>query len=187
MLLKCKYCGIQFEKLDREYRRQVKKTNRTKNDFFCSLSCSAKNLNNNLSKSQKKKRNKRFRSIQPVGTQYAREKNTKGKFTKVLNKCRNRYKDKDYDFDIDEIYLTELWEKQDKKCALTGISIILENANYWNSASLDRIDSNLGYIKKNVQFVCTPINLMKSNKSNSEVLEFIDLISSSKRSKMSSK
>lgn len=45
-------------------------------------------------------------------------------------------------------YLRELYEKGEGKCAITGVKISGEGLN---KASLDRIDSNKGYIKGNVQ------------------------------------
>ena len=44
------------------------------------------------------------------------------------------------------------------------------------SASLDRIDSNLGYIIGNVQWVCLGINYTKLNYSDSELHFLLKLI-----------
>jgi hypothetical protein len=44
---------------------------------------------------------------------------------------------------------------------------------FHNSASLDRIDSSLGYEEGNVQFICRFINLGKSSLSNTETITFI--------------
>lgn len=79
--------------------------------------------------------------------------------------------------------LKELWEKQDGICPYTGFKLILpENSNlatidFFHRASLDRIDSSLGYIKGNVQFVSTPINLLKSTQSDKETKKFLKEIS----------
>jgi len=45
-----------------------------------------------------------------------------------------------------------------------------------NSASLDRIDNEKGYIKGNVRFVCLGINYMKNRRADSEVFELLDKI-----------
>ena len=47
----------------------------------------------------------------------------------------------------------------------------------WYRASLDRIDSSKGYVIGNVQFVSTPINLMKSTMSDLETKQYLKLIS----------
>ncbi len=41
-----------------------------------------------------------------------------------------------------------------------------------NSCSLDRIDSNLGYVKSNVQIISNLANLMKSNATKEEMINF---------------
>jgi hypothetical protein len=65
------------------------------------------------------------------------------------------------------VTIEDIWEQyisQNRKCALSGDAI------YWNThrhdestASLDRIDSNKGYTKNNIQIVHKDINCMKSN------------------------
>lgn len=78
-----------------------------------------------------------------------------GKYWKNLE--RNAIERK-FNFDLT---LEEAWDifvRQDKKCALTGIEIQLTEPK---NASLDRIDSNKGYTKDNVQWVHLQINRMK--------------------------
>ena len=64
--------------------------------------------------------------------------------------------------------LEEIWQSQGGKCKLTNQPITLpqyikELKEGLATASVDRIDSNLGYTKDNVCFVSKIINLMKSN------------------------
>ncbi len=74
----------------------------------------------------------------------------------------NKGRRKAVDFSITIEYAWNLFLKQNKKCALSGLDL---NINYNEScnhtASLDRIDSNLGYIEGNVQWVHKDINMMK--------------------------
>lgn len=63
----------------------------------------------------------------------------------------------EYKLDID--YALDLFYKQNKKCALSGIDIFF--AKKGQTASLDRIDSSKGYIEGNVQWVHKDINRMK--------------------------
>ena len=80
--------------------------------------------------------------------------------------------------------LKETWEKQNGVCPYTGFKLILpENSNlneidFFHRASLDRIDSSLGYIKGNIQFISTPINLMKQTQSDANAKQFLKEISS---------
>lgn len=76
------------------------------------------------------------------------------------------------EFNLDIEYCWNLFQKQKQKCALSGIDIKLDREYGKNvrkkttnkqTASLDRINSNLGYIKKNVQWVHVDVNRMKSN------------------------
>jgi hypothetical protein len=57
---------------------------------------------------------------------------------------------------ITKKYIEKLFFKQDQKCAISGVSISLGR-----NASLDRINSSLGYTKENVQWVHKDVNLMK--------------------------
>lgn len=63
-------------------------------------------------------------------------------------------------------YLSELLKAQDYRCKLSGVPFTLfgdipTERNF--SLSLDRIDSNKGYEKGNVQFVLRMLNLSKSD------------------------
>lgn len=79
-------------------------------------------------------------------------------------KSSARYRKLDFDLDID--FLWNLFLKQNKKCKLSNIEIYFNkkcgNKKY-KTATLDRIDSTLGYIKTNVQWVHRDINKLKSN------------------------
>ena len=72
-------------------------------------------------------------------------------------------KNKGKEFTITKEYLSDLFEKQERKCALTGlpINIVWGNDSRGCTASIDRINSNLGYIEGNVQFVHIDVNRMK--------------------------
>ena len=70
------------------------------------------------------------------------------------------------DIDISKQYIQRLYFEQGKKCAISGVDITLGN-----DASLDRIDSALGYIKENVQWVHKDINIMKGTYSEEYFIE----------------
>jgi hypothetical protein len=77
--------------------------------------------------------------------------------------------------DIDLEYLEELLLSQNKKCALSGLDLVFSKVNKnkfgVGNASLDRIDSNIGYIKGNVQWVHKKINIMKNIYSQDEFIQ----------------
>lgn len=64
---------------------------------------------------------------------------------------------------IDAKYAWNLFIKQDRRCALTGETLVFSK-RCWSrdaTASLDRIDSTKGYIPGNVQWVHKIVNFMK--------------------------
>lgn len=85
-------------------------------------------------------------------------------------------KNRNIEFDITIEYIWDLFEKQNKKCAISKIDIMLYS-DYLikNIASLDRIDNTKGYIKGNVQWLHKHVNIMK-NSHNQDY--FIDLCKS---------
>lgn len=82
------------------------------------------------------------------------------------------------DFNISMEYAWSIYEKQNKKCALTGLPIRfqLKRGDYNATASLDRIDSSAGYIEGNIQWVHKRINTMKWDLSQSEFVKFCKLV-----------
>jgi uncharacterized membrane-anchored protein len=76
---------------------------------------------------------------------------------------------------ISKDYILDLFKKQNKKCALSGLDLTLDY-NLENTASLDRIDSNEGYIKDNVQWIHKKINKMKMELDQQEFISFCKLI-----------
>lgn len=95
------------------------------------------------------------------------------KFKNILQSLPNRKKVSAFDFNITPEYLMELYNKN-KTCTLSGIdlSIDLSKTAQQQNLSIDRIDSNIGYVKGNIQLVDKRINMMKGTLSNQE---FIDL------------
>ncbi len=53
----------------------------------------------------------------------------------------------------------------------------IQSLKFEEKASLDRIDSSLGYIKGNIQWISLPINLMKAEMSNEWTKNFLKQIS----------
>jgi hypothetical protein len=68
-------------------------------------------------------------------------------------------------------YAWELFLKQGRKCALSGIELDIERTAKYNTASIDRIDSSKGYEPGNVQWVHKHINFMKRTYSQEYFIE----------------
>lgn len=64
-------------------------------------------------------------------------------------------------------FLERLWSDQRGMCAMTGwnMTMTLGRGRCETNASIDRINSNLGYIEGNVQLVCRCVNVAKSDMS----------------------
>lgn len=78
-------------------------------------------------------------------------------------------------FKVDAQYLWDLFLLQGRKCAISGIELDFGKGKngMFRSASLDRIDSKLPYIKGNVQWVDRRINVMKQELSNEEFVSLV--------------
>lgn len=81
------------------------------------------------------------------------------------------------------ITIQDAWDqfvKQDKKCSLSNIPLVLleskRKENIEQTASLDRIDSTKPYTKDNIQWVHKDINRMKNNYQEIDFLNYIKLI-----------
>ena len=97
----------------------------------------------------------------------------------ILKERSNR---KNLTFNLNGNYLWKLFLKQNRCCSLSGIEIVFPKA--WGirsktqiTASLDRIDSNKGYIKGNIQVISIICNHAKNNLTHNEMLEFCKIMS----------
>lgn len=82
-----------------------------------------------------------------------------------------------FEVTIDEIW--EIFEKQEGRCAISGLPIVFngygENKNT-QTASLDRIDSSKGYVLDNVQWLHKSVNLMKLDMTQQDFIDFCETI-----------
>ena len=147
----------------------------------CSLECKKlyyrnKNLQWNLQNPEEvlkiKKRAKVKRDISGKTAEYQQKRrNTKeGYVDRALERARSLSPDTD----LTREYLFSLLEED--RCNVSGVpfSYAKSGKTSWESPyspSLDRIDSNLGYYKGNVQVVLTTINLAKNRMSMKDFTE----------------
>lgn len=78
------------------------------------------------------------------------------------------------DFNITIDYLKYLWNKQDGKCALSGIDMtyIFNSGRISTNISIDRIIPSKGYTMGNIQLVCMACNQIKSDLTEEEMYNF---------------
>jgi hypothetical protein len=91
----------------------------------------------------------------------------------MMKEFKRRTEKKEYNIDIDEEYLEELFNKQKGICSLTGRTLVFD-VNHENRLSLDRIDSNKGYIKDNIQWVCSIANNSKQDSTMKQYLKLCE-------------
>lgn len=159
--LVCGTCGASFERKQKEVRRQFQQGH---NRCFCSRSCAAKA--------------NRYRGPGNLGNLVSSNKRDGYTgFRRFLRKARSR----DAETNLTLGYLKDVWVCQGQTCPYTGIRLTLasgKNADPITQASLDRIDSSVGYRIGNVQFVALPINYAKNNYTDAQVRKFLDIVRS---------
>jgi hypothetical protein len=111
-------------------------------------------------------RMKRIEKHREVSREYAKKRRTKLRgnieyeFRKLLSDTKKRAKKKNIVFILTLEQLLELYRLQNGKCAMSGRKLELGNKKRGiNSLSIDRIDSDGGYIYKNIRFVVWGINV----------------------------
>jgi hypothetical protein len=65
-----------------------------------------------------------------------------------------------WDIEVEDVW--GLYEKQDRVCKLSGLPIGWADIGRNHTASIDRIDSNKGYVLSNIQLVHKDVNVMKN-------------------------
>lgn len=78
------------------------------------------------------------------------------------NKLAKRSELREQSFSLTMKQGWELFELQNRKCALTGLPIVFDKCNGNTTASLDRINTNKGYEVDNVQWVHKDVNKMRN-------------------------
>lgn len=93
-------------------------------------------------------------------------------------------------FDAESVtvdYLSSLWDLQSGRCALSGrvmtVTRGLRRLKHNSlSASVDRIDSSVGYEAGNLQLACYACNVMKTNMSHVDFVSWCtDIVSNASR------
>ena len=93
-----------------------------------------------------------------------------------LSYLKDQAKRRSKEFNLTAKQLWDLWELQKGKCALSGVDLTITLNSGFNqtkvTSSLDRIDSSIGYISGNVQWVHKKINIMKNSLSDDVFIDF---------------
>lgn len=100
------------------------------------------------------------------------------RFHKMMKEAKKR----NLCFEVSIEYLWDLFEKQNRRCALSNEELIFssKNKSFDGNASLDRIDSTKGYTKDNVHWVHKDVNTMKWDLPLNRFLELVSKINNHK-------
>ncbi len=93
-----------------------------------------------------------------------------------VERCVTLHARKPIQLTIDKQFAWDLFLKQDRKCALTGLALTIDQGA-GGDASIDRIDSLQGYIPENVQWVHKDVNRMKNVFTQDRFIEICKLVS----------
>ncbi len=165
----CKNCGVEFEKPNSE----INRNNRLGRPNFCSRSCVGNNNAKNLLNVKE-----RYDITQHSD-------NRKDGYSKFRYHLRNISKRK-HEVTVTLDDLKDQWDKQSGVCPYTGIKLNISTytkikKDPIRSASLDRIESNKGYIKGNIRWVSRSVNWMKNEMTDDMVDELINLLIENKK------
>jgi hypothetical protein len=125
--------------------------------------------------------------LDSLSNEYAQFEEVKNKL-KFLNQNISRAAnrgDKTQYINVSLDYLYSIGEKQKWKCALTGLPLeFTRGGTNWGgfwcnpfSCTIDRIDSEKGYVEGNIQLVIWKINSLKKDTENQEFIEICKLVS----------
>jgi hypothetical protein len=173
--ISCCSCGKNTMKKLAEIKRRKKKG---KTKFYCSRSCASKASVDHL-----KKYAGQFNHNLIASNRYDKYSDFRWYIKNVIKNSKKR----NQTYDVDLEYLYSLWNKQNGICPFTKQKIELRTHNYTHienrpyQASLDRIDSSIGYLKGNVQFISIAANHAKGNLSHEDMILFCNLIYENKK------
>lgn len=103
--------------------------------------------------------------------------NSYGEITSInYHHLKRSAKVRKIEFDLTPKEIWDLFLKQDRKCALSGLELTLWNSEDYGTASLDRIDSTLPYRIDNCQWIHKTLNLCKHILTNNEFISMCEAV-----------
>jgi hypothetical protein len=81
-----------------------------------------------------------------------------------------------YEWELFPEHINTMYEEQSGVCAYSGLTIGWDVRGWGHTASIDRIENNLGYYRDNVQLVHKEINMMRGSLSDTRFKELCHLV-----------
>jgi len=175
VLINCETCDKEFEREKGEINRSRKLGRK----IYCSSKCSGKGNAHHLGEHLGKGRPENLLQNNDLSR---RDEYTEFKW--FMRGIKRRRKQRQKEYDVDLLYLKQVWNEQKGICPLTGWKLELpkDSTNWKNEenkmyrSSLDRIDSNKGYIKGNVRYISVIANYCKNAFTDDEVILFCESV-----------
>lgn len=161
----CESCGILFKKPLKEVTRSLKMNRKQ----YCSRSCAGKSVANIT----------HILSVNPLDSSHLNPANRRDEYTFFRAHLR-RIRARNINVELKLEDLKEVWDTQKGICVYSKVQLIqskhFRKNNPIYTMSLDRKDSNLGYIKGNIQFISIAMNLMKNSMKEEEMQELLHIL-----------
>lgn len=94
----------------------------------------------------------------------------------MLDNAKRRAAKKNLEYDLDKLWLDDLYARQNGCCAVTGLPLDEKTAEKGIrnpfAISIDRIDNSKGYTRANCRLVCAGVNLAMNEWGESVFLKF---------------
>lgn len=128
-------------------------------------------LTNNVSRGCKKCNQSRPKELNPAWKGFGSVPGKK--LSRLIRGAKNR----NIEFNLDIYFLSKKYKEQNGLCYYTNLPINFDDG----SASLERIDSNIGYEESNVVWVHKNVNIMKRDLSYEEFYNVCRLVVKNKK------
>lgn len=96
-------------------------------------------------------------------------------FTRMARACRVSAKRRNLEYELTVTDIYDQYNKQDGLCAYTGRELVTAPGHPF-TASIDRVDSKLGYSPSNIALVGWWVNVMKNEYPLNEYVELCRLV-----------
>lgn len=162
--VQCCYCKTIFKKDLSEIKRNLKVGRLN----YCSMTCS-KSIPSNI---------EHLNKVNPKDASHLFAGNRRDQFSDFREHLRRAgRRNKSFDLSLQD--LKDQWDKQNGLCVYSKVQLIHptpgSNSHIY-TASVDRIDSSLGYVKGNVQFISIAMNHMKADMSDEDMFKLLTIL-----------
>lgn len=107
-------------------------------------------------------------------------KNSRGKYKEIpiswFEVKRKKALDKGREYGFDIKYIWTIYIKQDRKCALSGLPLDFDVDTDNGMVSIDRINNDKGYVKRNIQLLHKDVNYSKWTFSQKYFIKLCNLV-----------